>query len=303
MSLQGIILKLQEFWSLNGCYIASGYDSEVGAGTMTPDTFFRVLGEKPWKSAYWQPSRRPDDGRYAENPNRVQKHNQFQVILKPAPKNGQSLYLSSLEHLGIDVRKHDIKFDEDNWASPSLGAWGVGWQVMCDGLEITQFTYFQQAGGIDLKPNTLEITYGLERLTGFLDKKDSIYDIEWGNKVLYSALRTEEERQFSVYNFEKADINFLRSIFSLYQEETERLIDEGLYLPAFDYLLKCSHTFNILDARKAISVAERTSMMGIIRNFSSNIAKLYVEHEKSIENENDSKYGDTDPLIDGWKEV
>lgn len=277
MSLQDIILKLQEYWADNGCYIASGYDTEVGAGTMTPDTFFRVLGKKPWKIAYWQPSRRPDDGRYAENPNRVQKHNQFQVILKPIPPHGQKLYLDSLQYLGVDIRNHDIKFDEDNWASPSLGAWGVGWQVMCDGLEITQFTYFQQAGGIELNPNSLEITYGLERLAMFLDAKNNIYNLKWGHHTSYAELRKEEERQFSVYNFEFADIEFLRKAFGLYQDEGQRLIEANLYLPAFDYLLKCSHTFNLLDARKAIAVAERTAIMTAMRNLAAEIAQKYIK--------------------------
>jgi len=276
LSLQEIILKLEEFWSHNGCYIASGYDNEVGAGTMTPDTFFRVLGKKPWRTAYWQPSRRPDDGRYAKNPNRVQKHNQFQVILKPIPKNGQEMYLNSLQFLGVEIRNHDIKFDEDNWASPSLGAWGVGWQVMCDGLEITQFTYFQQAGGIELNPNSLEITYGIERLGSFLEQKNNIYDLNWSNNVTYGDLRTEEEKQFSIYNFEVADINILRDLYSLYNTEAKRLLDIDLYLPAFDYVLKCSHTFNILDARKAISVAERTLFLSSMRELASRAAQLHV---------------------------
>ncbi len=284
MSVQNIILRLQDFWAANGCYIASGYDNEVGAGTMTPDTFFRVLGKKPWKVAYWQPSRRPDDGRYAQNPNRVQKHNQFQVILKPIPEKGQALYLQSLQYLDIDIRNHDIKFDEDNWAAPSLGAWGVGWQVMCDGLEITQFTYFQQAGGIDLNPNSLEITYGIERLASFQDAKGSFYHLEWGNLVSYSELRTEEELQFSIYNFEFADIHFLRNIYTLYEKEAKRLIEADLYLPAFDYVLKCSHTFNVLDARKAISVAERNAFMANMRNLSAEIAQKYI---KLTENENE----------------
>jgi glycyl-tRNA synthetase alpha chain len=277
LSVQDIILKLQEYWANNGCYIASGYDNEVGAGTMTPDTFFRVLGKKPWKVAYWQPSRRPDDGRYARNPNRVQKHNQFQVILKPVPIDGQILYLRSLHFLGVDIHTHDIKFDEDNWAAPSLGAWGVGWQVMCDGLEITQFTYFQQAGGIELNPNSLEITYGIDRLAAFLDVKDSIYHLEWGNRVTYSQLRTEEERQFSIYNFEYADIQLLRDLYNQYQKEATRLVAADLYLPAFDYVLKCSHTFNILDARKAVSVVERNAFMATMRNLANRIAEKYIE--------------------------
>lgn len=276
LSIQNVILKLQEFWAERGCYIASGYDNEVGAGTMSPDTFFRVLGKKPWHVAYWQPARRPDDGRYGQNPNRVQKHNQFQVIIKPVPNEGQMLFLDSLIYLGVDINIHDIKFDEDNWASPSLGAWGVGWQVMCDGLEITQFTYFQQAGGMELNPNSLEITYGVERLAMFLDDQNNIYDLDWGNKVSYSALKLEEERQFSIYNFELADIDMLRSVFQQYQKEAERLLEHQLYLPAYDYLLKCSHTFNILDARKAVSVAERTALMGIMRNLAARIAQKYV---------------------------
>jgi len=276
LSIQEIILKLEEFWSHNGCYIASGYDNEVGAGTMTPDTFFKVLGKKPWRTAYWQPSRRPDDGRYAENPNRVQKHNQFQVILKPVPENGQELYLNSLQFLGVEIRNHDIKFDEDNWASPSLGAWGVGWQVMCDGLEITQFTYFQQAGGIELNPKSLEITYGIERLASFLEQKSNIYDLSWSNNVSYGELRTEEEKQFSVYNFETADIEMLRELYMLYNKEAIRLLELELYLPAFDYVLKCSHAFNILDARKAVSVAERTSFLASMRDLASQTAKLYI---------------------------
>ncbi len=284
MSVQDIILKLQEFWSHNGCYIASGYDNEVGAGTMTPDTFFRVLGKKPWRVGYWQPARRPDDGRYAQNPNRVQKHNQFQVILKPVPTDGQSLYLKSLQYVGVDTHNHDIKFDEDNWASPSLGAWGVGWQVMCDGLEITQFTYFQQAGGLELNPNSLEITYGIERLAAFLDQKHSIYDLEWGNEVTYTQLRSEEERQFSIYNFEFADIPFLRRIYEEYQKEASRAAAADLYLPAFDYVLKCSHTFNILDARKAISVAERNAFMATMRNLAGQIAKKYIEATEKEDN-------------------
>ncbi len=287
MSVQNIILRLQEYWADNGCYVASGYDNEVGAGTMTPDTFFRVLGSKPWKVAYWQPSRRPDDGRYAENPNRVQKHNQFQVIIKPIPENGQSLYLQSLQYLGIDIRNHDIKFDEDNWASPSLGAWGVGWQVMCDGLEISQFTYFQQCGGLDLNPNSMEITYGVERLAAFQDVKDSIYHLEWGNQVSYADLRAEEERQFSVYNFETADIQMLRNLYSMYEQEAKRLLEANLYLPAYDYVLKCSHAYNVLDARKAVSVAERNAFMAGMRKLAGEIAQMYVKMTEGNEEENE----------------
>jgi glycyl-tRNA synthetase alpha chain len=265
------------YWSDKGCYIASGYDSEVGAGTMTPDTFFRILGKRPWKVAYWQPARRPDDGRYGENPNRVQKHNQFQVILKPVPENAQNLYLESLKNLGIEINKHDIKFDEDNWASPSLGAWGLGYQIMCDGLEITQFTYFQQAGGQILNPNSLEITYGIERLGSFLEKKDSIYDLSWDQDVSYSDLKKEEEKQFSIYNFEVADIELHRNTFAQCEKEALRLLDQDLYLPAFDFILKCSHAFNILDARKAISVTERTALMQKLRSLSFKVAEIFLK--------------------------
>jgi len=275
--MQDIILGLMDYWTRMGCTLVSGYDCEVGAGTMTPDTFFRVLGEKPWKVAYWQPSRRPDDGRYGENPNRVQKHNQFQVILKPVPEMGQELYLNSLVHLGIDIRKHDVKFDEDNWASPSLGAWGVGWQIMCDGMEISQFTYFQQAGGINLSPQSLEITYGVERLATFLGNESNIYNLHWNPEVLYRDLRYEEERQFSIYNFEQADIGQQRQLLELFHTESERLLGEGLYLPAYDYLLKCSHSFNILDARKAISVTERALLIKKMRRLAGMAAQLYVE--------------------------
>ncbi len=280
MSLQKLITGLQDYWAERGCYIASGYDTEVGAGTMTPDTFFRVLGRRPWRSAYWQPSRRPDDGRYGQNPNRVQKHNQFQVILKPAPADGQALYLDSLVYIGVDIATHNIKFEEDDWASPSLGAWGIGWQVDCDGLEITQFTYFQQAGGIDLEPNSLEITYGLERLAMFLDQKAGCFDLDWGNGFSYRDLRYEEERQFSVYNFEAADIDFLRNIFNLSYQEAERLVQQGLFLPAYDYLLKCSHAFNVLDARKAFSITERTTLIGLMRSMSGAIARKYIDWEE-----------------------
>ncbi len=285
-SIQNIILGLQRYWSENGCYIASGYDNEVGAGTMTPDTFFRVLGKKSWKVAYWQPSRRPDDGRYGDNPNRVQKHNQFQVIIKPVPKDPQKLYLNSLKYLGIDIKKQDIKFDEDNWASPSLGAWGVGWQVMCNGMEISQFTYFQQAGGYELSPNSLEITYGIERLSTFLAKESNIYNLQWSDNVTYHDLRYEEEKQFSLYNFEVADISFLRESFNSYKKEAQNLIKHKLFLPAFDYLLKSSHTFNILDARKAISVTERTALIKALRDLSFEIATLYLNYLGELEKEN-----------------
>jgi len=279
MSLQNLILNLQKFWADQGCYLAPSYDVEVGAGTMTPDTFFRVLGPRSWKVAYVQPSRRPTDGRFGDNPNRVQKHHQFQVIIKPSPANIQQIYLDSLKALGIDLAEHDLRFDEDDWESPSIGAWGVGWQVMLDGLEISQFTYFQQAGGIDVFPIPVEITYGLERLEMFLEGKDDIYDLQWSDDVTYRDLRLDEERQFSEYNFNQASIKGLRAAFASYEREAAQLIDKGLVLPAYDMCLKCSHAFNLLDARGAISVTERVKMIGQIRAQVSRIAKAFTVGE------------------------
>jgi glycyl-tRNA synthetase alpha chain len=279
MSLQNLILNLQKYWADQGCYLAPSYDVEVGAGTMTPDTFFRVLGPRSWKVAYVQPSRRPTDGRFGDNPNRVQKHHQFQVIIKPSPANIQQMYLDSLKALGIDLAEHDLRFDEDDWESPSIGAWGVGWQVMLDGLEISQFTYFQQAGGIDVFPIPVEITYGLERLEMFLEGKDDIYDLQWSDDVTYRDLRLDEERQFSEYNFNQASIKGLRDAFASYEREAAQLIDKDLFLPAYDMCLKCSHTFNLLDARGAISVTERVKMIAQIRAQVSRIAKAFTVHE------------------------
>ncbi len=277
--MQRLFLRLYDFWAGQGCYLASSYDLEVGAGTMTPDTFFRVLGQKPWRVAYVQPSRRPTDGRYGENPHRVQKHFQFQVIMKPSPLNIQRIYLDSLVSLGINLSEHDLRFDEDDWESPTIGAWGVGWQVMLDGLEITQFTYFQQAGGLELFPVSVEITYGLERLEMFLEQKDNIYDLKWSDDVNYHALRFREEREFSIYNFEQADVNMLQASFYAAEKEARRLIGQQLLLPAYDYCLKCSHLFNLLDARKAISVTERVKMIGQIRTLVNQIARLYADQE------------------------
>lgn len=243
---------------------------------MTPDTFFRVLDQRPWKVAYVQPSRRPADGRFGENPHRVQKHFQYQVIIKPSPHDIQFLYLQSLERLGINLKEHDIRFDEDNWESPTIGAWGVGWQVLLDGLEITQFTYFQQAGGIDLFPVPVEITYGIERLEMFLEGKDNIYDLQWSDDVTYRELRWEEEKQFSEYNFNRADLSFIRDSFYRYLEEANDLIKRGLLLPAYDECLKCSHLFNLLDARGAISVTERVKLISQIRACVLQIARNYV---------------------------
>lgn len=279
MALQNLIMILQKFWTEQGCYLAQPYDVEVGAGTMTPDTFFRVLGKRPWKVAYVQPSRRPTDGRYGENPHRVQKHFQFQVIIKPSPLNIQDIYLESLRACGINLAEHDLRFDEDDWESPTIGAWGVGWQVMLDGLEITQFTYFQQAGGLDLFPIPVEITYGLERLEMFLEGKDSIYDLNWSAEVTYRDLRWLEEKEFSEYNFKAADIGRLQTAFNLYQQEAQQLIEQQLLLPAYDCCLKLSHLFNLLDSRGAISVTERVKLIAQIRHLVNQIARLYVSRE------------------------
>lgn len=281
MSIQSLIMNLQKFWADRGCYLAQSYDLEVGAGTMTPDTFFRVLDKRPWKVAYVQPSRRPADGRYGENPHRVQKHFQYQVIMKPSPSDIQQIYIKSLGALGINLQDHDIRFDEDDWEAPSIGAWGVGWQVLLDGLEITQFTYFQQTGGIELFPVPVEITYGLERLEMFLEGKDNIYDLNWSDDVSYQDLRFIEEREFSEYNFNLANIRRLKDSFLLNEKEARQLIDEDLLLPAYDMCLKCSHFFNLLDSRGAISVTERVKMIAQIRGLVSQIAEKYVARESS----------------------
>ncbi len=281
MSIQSLIMNLQKFWAEQGCYLAQSYDLEVGAGTMTPDTFFRVLDKRPWKVAYVQPSRRPTDGRYGENPHRVQKHFQYQVIMKPSPSDIQQIYIKSLGALGINLQDHDIRFDEDDWEAPSIGAWGVGWQVLLDGLEITQFTYFQQAGGIDLFPVPVEITYGLERLEMFLEEKDNIYDLNWSEDVSYQDLRFIEEREFSEYNFSLANVRRLKDSFLLNEEEARLLIDKDLLLPAYDMCLKCSHFFNLLDSRGAISVTERVKMIAQIRGLVSQIAEKYIARESS----------------------
>jgi glycyl-tRNA synthetase alpha chain len=321
-TFQQLILRLQSFWAERGCVLQQPYDLEVGAGTMTPETFLRVLGPQPYKVAYVQPSRRPADGRYGENPNRLYKHMQLQVILKPPPENVQELYLESLEAMGIDLRQHDIKFEEDNWESPTLGAWGIGWQVVLDGLEITQFTYFQQCGGIDLVPISAELTYGLERITAFLQDVDSIYRIVWardpktGHETTYKDVRFADELQMSVYNFEMADIPSTWKHFELYEAECRALLDQCAelihlgnrrdqkveevitkleketgfpvagdkkrfpLLAAYDLCLKCSHLFNILDARGAISVTERVGVIARVRNLAVGIAKAWVEQQR-----------------------
>lgn len=295
LTFQQLLFNLQTFWAARGCVLQQPYDVEVGAGTMSPETFLRVLGPRPFSVAYAQPSRRPADGRYGENPNRLFKHTQFQVILKPPPGNVQEVYLESLAAMGIDLRQHDLKFEEDNWESPTLGAWGIGWQVMLDGLEITQFTYFQQCGGIDLDPISAEITYGLERIAAFLQDVDSIYDIVWardpqtGKEITYDEVRHLEEVQFSVYNFEEADVAKLWQHLELYEQECQALLhrvpddkaDDAErrrfpVLAAYDLCLKCSHLFNLLDARGAISVTERVGVIARIRTLAVGIAKAYA---------------------------
>ena len=285
-SFQQIIFKLKQYWAERGCIIQEPYDVEVGAGTMCPETFLRVLGPKPYRVAYVQPSRRPADGRYGENPNRLYKHFQLQVILKPSPDDIIEQYLASLEAIGIDLRKHDIKFEEDNWESPTLGAWGIGWQVMLDGLEITQFTYFQQCGGVDLELVPAELTYGLERLAAFLQFKDSVYDIEWAPGYSYGDVRFADELQFSVYNFEMADVPTLWKLFELHEGEAARLLavypkaeDKQRFplLPAYDQVLKCSNIFNTLDARGAISVTERVAVIARVRKLAVGVAGAWAE--------------------------
>jgi len=260
-----------------GCVIQQPYDVEVGAGTMHPETFLRVLGPEPYKVAYVQPSRRPADGRYGDNPNRVYKHHQLQVILKPSPDNIQDIYLGSLKALGIDLKQNDLRFEEDNWESPTLGAWGIGWQVLLNGLEITQFTYFQQAGGVDLFPISGEITYGLERIAGFIFGKESIYDLSWSPDCTYGNVRKKEEYEFSRYSFEIADKALLFQLFDLYEQESLRCLEADCLLPAYDYCLKCSHAFNQLDSRGAISVTERVGIINRVRNLAVKVAKRYVE--------------------------
>ncbi len=277
---------MKSYWSKEGCLIAEPYDLEKGAGTMNPETFFRVLGPQSYSSAYVEPCRRPRDGRYGENPQRVEKHLQFQVIIKPSPEDIQEKYLRSLEFFGIDLKKHDIKFEEDNWEAPTLGAWGVGWQVMLDGTEITQFTYFQQSGGFDLKPITVEITYGIERLCMFLNNIGSIYDLFWNEKFSYRDLRQEAEKQFSIYNFSEANSEILARWFVDCEKECARLLKAKLYLPAYDFCLKASHIFNILDAKGAISVAARQDLIKRVRRLAIMCAKEYLTVNGYLENGN-----------------
>ena len=277
MNFQNVILNLQNFWANKGCVILQPYDLEKGAGTFHPGTFLRCLGKKPWSAAYVEPCRRPTDGRYGENPNRLQHYYQFQVVIKPSVEDIQDLYLESLNNLGIDTKKHDIRFVEDDWESPTLGAWGLGWEVWLDGMEITQFTYFQQAGGIDLNPTTVEITYGTERIAMYLQKVQSVYDLNWSNNVKYSDIHLRTEYEFSKYNFELANIEMLKRFFVESKGECENLLKNNLSLPAYDYCLKCSHLFNLLDARGSISVTERARYILEIRELAKKSAELYLE--------------------------
>jgi len=307
-----MLFRLSEFWAEQGCVIALPYDVEVGAGTMCPETFLRVLGSQPWRVAYLQPSRRPADGRYGENPNRLLKHTQMQVILKPPPGNIQDIYLESLGAIGIDIRHHDIRFEEDNWEAPTLGAWGIGWQVMLDGLEITQFTYFQQSGGVDLEPISVELTYGLERIAAFLQNVEDVYQVRWNDSVTYGDMRRTEELEFSVYDFEAADPEICRQLLDLYEGEATRLLGEYSRMKSieqnkpgqldteqiksltlikdrfplrkvYDLTLKCSHLFNILDARGAISVTERVALIARVRKLACGVAAIYLDRQSAAE--------------------
>jgi glycyl-tRNA synthetase alpha chain len=286
VTFQETVLALKQYWSDRGCIIQESYDVEVGAGTMAPETFLRVLGPQPYSVAYVQPSRRPADGRYGDNPNRLYKHQQLQVILKPAPADVIDQYLGSLKAIGIDLAKHDIKFEEDNWEAPTLGAWGIGWQVMLDGLEISQFTYFQQCGGFELDLVPAELTYGLERIVAFLQNVDSVYDIEWTQGVPYRRVRLLEEYQFSKYNFELADVGMLWQLFDLHEKQCQRLLTLGektqdTVLPAYDQVLKCSHVFNLLDSRGAISVTERVGVIGRVRKLALGVATAWMKRNEA----------------------
>jgi len=282
MYFQDVIISLERFWARKGCIIAQPYDMEVGAGTFHWTTLLRALGPEPWNVAYVQPSRRPTDGRYGENPNRLQHYYQYQVILKPSPLDVQQQYLDSLRVLGVDPLDHDIRFVEDDWESPTLGASGLGWEVWLDGMEITQFTYFQLAGSIELSPVSVELTYGLERIAMYLQGVDNVYDLKWNARITYGDVHHQQEVEGSTYNFEKADVSMLQSLFSQYEAESMRLIEIPLVLPAYDYCLKCSHTFNLLDARGAISVTERTGYIARIRNLARRCAEAYLKQRESM---------------------
>lgn len=282
MYFQDVILALQNYWARKGCLLLQPYDTEVGAGTFHPATLLRALGPEPWNVAYVQPSRRPTDGRYGDNPNRLQHYYQFQVLLKPSPLNVQQLYVQSLKGLGVSTDEHDIRFVEDDWESPTLGASGLGWEVWLDGMEITQFTYFQQAGSIELSPISVEITYGLERITMYLQGVDNVYDLQWNETIRYGDVHHQQEVEQSTYNFEKANVETLLNFFNEYERESQNMAAENLVLPAYEYCLKCSHTFNLLDARGAISVTERTGYIARIRNLARTCAEIYLSQRESM---------------------
>ncbi len=282
MNLQEMILTLQNFWARQKCIIAQPYDIEKGAGTMNPMTFLRAIGPEPWRVAYVEPSRRPADGRYGENPNRLYQHHQFQVIIKPSPDNIQELYLESLKELGIDPLKHDIRFVEDNWENPTFGAWGLGWEVWLDGMEITQFTYFQQVGGLDCSPISVELTYGIERLASYIQDKDNVFDLVWVDGFTYGDIFHQQEYEHSKYTFEVSDSKMLFTLFNTYENEAKRAMKENLVYPTYDYILKCSHTFNLLDARGAISVTERANYITRVRNMAKQCAQLYYQERERL---------------------
>ena len=281
MTFQELILSLHRYWANQGCVIHQPYDLEMGAGTFHPATFLRSLGSEPWRAAYPQPCRRPTDGRYGENPNRLQHYYQYQVVLKPSPDDIQSLYLGSLAHLGINPKQHDIRFIQDDWESPTLGAWGLGWEVRLDGMEITQFTYFQEIGGIELNPITVEITYGTERIAMYLQEVDSVYDLAWSDTIAYGDIHRETEIQWSKYNFDEADVGMLTATFQAFETECKRLLASGLTLPAYDYCIKTSHLFNLLDARGTISVAERTGYIARVRALARQCAESYLSERQT----------------------
>ena len=294
LTFQDLLLKLEHYWTTRDCILQQPYDIEVGAGTMHPETFLRVLGPEPYRVVYAQPSRRPADGRYGENPNRLYKHTQLQVILKPSPADIQDLYLESLTAVGINLKEHDIRFEEDNWESPTLGAWGIGWQVLLDGLEITQFTYFQQCGGVDLDPISVELTYGLDRIAAYLQGVDNVFDVRWSNSMTYRQVRLAEEQQFSAYSFDHADTGSTRKQFDLNEAESARLLaaydslkGEGKQrfpvLQAYDLCLKCSHLFNVLDARGAISVTERAGMIARVRKLATQVARAWLDQRAAVQ--------------------
>ena len=282
LSMQDIILTLQQFWAKQGCMLMQSYDTEKGAGTMSPYTFLRAIGPEPWNVAYVEPSRRPADGRYGENPNRLYQHHQFQVIMKPSPDNIQELYLDSLRALGIDPLEHDIRFVEDNWENPSMGCAGVGWEVWLDGMEITQFTYFQQVGGLEVRPVAVEVTYGLERLSSYIQDVNSVFELEWADGVKYGDIFKEPEFEHSKYSFEESNQEMLFELFDTYEKEAKKQIENGLVHPAYDYILKCSHTFNLLDARGAVSVTERAGYLSRIRNMARMVARAFLAERKKL---------------------